>query len=36
MMLAGRTNSEFHFRGTTEEQSLRMEAEHTGAIGEIQ
>lgn len=34
--LAGCTNSEFHFRGTTEEQSLHMEVEHTGGIGRIQ
>lgn len=36
VMLAGHTNSEFHFRGTTEEQSLHMEAEHTGGIQGIQ
>lgn len=33
--LAGRTNSEFHFRGTTE-QSRHTEAEHTGGIGGVQ
>jgi len=36
MTLAGHTNSEMHLRGTTEEQSLHMEAEHTGGTGGIQ